>query len=684
MSKSISEYVQALNPKGYVHNREITNLDGQWLIKGSKNSLIFNKERVDSRRGMTLIGAAKTKNKGTVSSYDWYNSKGKWLSIKINDKIPYVYYGGAYIPFGASLTSDRLNFAPWWDSAEIIDRLLFVDGSDKIYSWSGAIAEVASVTTNTITKKKYLTGTTYSFTHNASTNDTINDSANGFITAGFVKGDTIIVSGSTSNDGEYTVKSVTAGVLELSEDDTLTTEAEGDTVIVAHSETGTWSQSRALTTGTRKFYIDGEEYTYTGGEDTGTLTGVTPDPSAAGVSSGDIAIQAISEETPAAIDGFSSDLIGVKDNYVFIGSLTSRTVYMSKSTDYTDFDFTSPLRLVTEGYEFTFDSCPTAFYSSEDGMLVSGGYDDWYKIKFELTSDHAGESVLIEKLKTATGQSAINQSSVIKTKNGTMFLSHEKTLDFLGKVGSQQSQQSRPVSDDIKNDIEAYDLTGANGVYYKRNVYISLPAENVILIYNMEERNGKFWQPPQTQMGIGRLALIDIEGTGEIVLCGHSANSDETFRLFHGATDNGLKYEVVMAFGYDNFGTRFDYKNFDELAAELYISSNTQVKRTVLYDYLGATDIQEFAIDGSDPTIAFGLSSDVHLGSEYFGYNPFGSSTDDMSSIKKARIIHTTNPKDFFERANIFSSDSEGVLFSVISYAENVEMSENEPVSIRK
>jgi hypothetical protein len=60
--------------------------------------------------------------------------------------------------------------------------------------------------------------------------DTITDSANGFVAAGFAGGMKLTVSGSGSNDGEYTIATVTAGTITLSGTDVLTGEAEGATV----------------------------------------------------------------------------------------------------------------------------------------------------------------------------------------------------------------------------------------------------------------------------------------------------------------------------------------------------------------------------------------------------------------------------------------------------------------------
>ncbi len=70
--------------------------------------------------------------------------------------------------------------------------------------------------------------------------DTITHDLNGFITGGFVAGDTINVSGTDSNDDDYTIDAggVAAGTLTLIGGDTLTPEAAGDDVVI-QTEPGT-------------------------------------------------------------------------------------------------------------------------------------------------------------------------------------------------------------------------------------------------------------------------------------------------------------------------------------------------------------------------------------------------------------------------------------------------------------
>jgi hypothetical protein len=60
--------------------------------------------------------------------------------------------------------------------------------------------------------------------------DTITDSGSGFVTTGFAAGDIIAVSGSSKNDGIYTVATVVAGTITLIATDELTAEAAGSVI----------------------------------------------------------------------------------------------------------------------------------------------------------------------------------------------------------------------------------------------------------------------------------------------------------------------------------------------------------------------------------------------------------------------------------------------------------------------
>lgn len=76
-----------------------------------------------------------------------------------------------------------------------------------------------------------ITAITIAFNETA-TPDTITDSGNGLVIAGFKAGDIVTVSGSTSNDGDYTLVTVAAGTLTLGNGVLTLDEVAGDNVTI--------------------------------------------------------------------------------------------------------------------------------------------------------------------------------------------------------------------------------------------------------------------------------------------------------------------------------------------------------------------------------------------------------------------------------------------------------------------
>lgn len=94
--------------------------------------------------------------------------------------------------------------------------------------------------------KDVLTANTIAFLN---TNpDTITDSGNRFVAAGFLSGDEILVSGSDTNNGSYTIDTVVAGTITLVATDTLVADAAGDVVTIAASRAtyGSYIESVSL------------------------------------------------------------------------------------------------------------------------------------------------------------------------------------------------------------------------------------------------------------------------------------------------------------------------------------------------------------------------------------------------------------------------------------------------------
>ncbi len=672
------DYKLIINPMGYIAKKDITNTDPRFLVAGSQNVLINDADKIVSRGGMTLFGSAYTESSGIHSSYEWDTSSARqWPLRAYSDELE-VYAYGAWRRLKNAWTSRKFVFTTWWDSTESIDLLLFVIGDDNIYDWSGGITKIASVGANTLTKMFYLTGTTFSFTAVSGSNPAyITDSNNGFVTAGFQAGDTIIVSGSASNNNSFTIASVTASTLTLIASDTLVAEASGATVVIKKENCGTWAEERFLTTGTRKLMINDVEYTYTGGENTGVLTGVTPDPAVASpaIANGDVALQSIRTNTDKPIAGNINNSISVLNNQVYIISNHAREVYVSNDSDFKDFSFSTPVRVPGEGALLTLDNYGVGFIPQEEDMYMFAGTDDTYKTKFTLTDDGQHETLDIEKLKTASGASALSQSVISHIKNNVVFISNEPTLDTLGRIEQINTPQAVPISDPIKTEFSAYDFTNAHVRYHRNNVYIALPSEGLVLIYDLQNQR---WQPPQV-MAISRLAVIGGE------LYGHSSGRNETFKLFDGTNDNGIAIHFKINFAYNNYGYRSKMKQFDEYFTEMFISRGAEVTLRILYDYGGSAQVQEFDIRGDEDDLLFTPSvSSGSLGELPLGEGELGSSTEEESELSKLRVIHTTAETDFFEEQTQYECATLDARIELLAHGSNAELTTSLPVHLKR
>jgi len=461
----------------------------------------------------------------------------------------------------------------------------------------------------------------------------------------------------------------------------LTTFASATVNTITKQGTTSWAEEGFLTAGTRSVIIEGTTYAYTGGESTTTLTGVTPDPTAAGHTVGIVVHQALRTAANSTITSLpntlENDLIAVQDNHVWIGSESSRIIYVSKVNDYTDFSFLTP-RLVGDGVLRTLDQTPTAFVSQEDAMYLSAGTDFWYQSVLTLSADNTSESLTVSRLKTSPQQGALQQSAVGTIKNYIVFISNEPTLDFLGRVENVDTTQSRPISDPIKSDFDDYDFTGAHIKYFKNNLYITVPVESKLLIFNLEKG---FWEAPWI-LPAGRLAIIG----GDLYL--HSNAVDETYKLFEGNSDlnvassEKLAISAIAAFNYMHLGEKALRKVHDEWFSEGYISSNTTLDLDLLYDYTGYTASVNKEISGDETqNIIFSNILEIALGDSPLGDNELAGPGD--GGKNKFRVIHEMPPIHYYEIQPRYSSNGIDQNWEVLAFGGNISIANDDNNDIK-
>lgn len=452
-----------------------------------------------------------------------------------------------------------------------------------------------------------------------------------------------------------------------------TTYASATSNTLTKQGTTSWGEERFLTAGTRKVRLldDGgtwREFTYTGGESTTTLTGVTPDPTAFSFTAGARVFQSVrtTANKPASDStAFPNDSIEVLNNQVWVGSTKSSTVYMSKVNDYTSYT-PSAQRLVGEGTSFNLDAPFVGFQVQEDAMYISAGKSQWYQILFQISDDNQYEEVQVKRLKSGTDQGAMSQDAIGTIKNSIVFISNEPTLDSLGRIENVDNPQSVAISDPIKVDFDYYDFTGVNIKYYKNNIYIAVPQNSVLLVYNLSKG---FWEAPWT-MPAGRLAIIDDE------LCLHSNASPETYQLLDGYNDNGNPIECIARFSYNNYGKRSMTKSFDEWYNEGYIQTNTTLTRKLYYDYRGVEGIKIEELAGTDRRV-LSLPGPGGIGKSGLGKEKFAGGSD-QDDLRKFRWINEEAPLDFYEIAVEYSSNDTDYRWGILAFGPDIILNDKD------
>lgn len=709
----IGEYQLNSNFNGYVARLDKTIVGPNLLVSPSKNVMIGTSGRIASVSGYTLDGAGSTIiDSGILSKFDFFNFKGDVRNMRagfmtvLNDdgKLQFRYDNGTTVSwldlFGKTIsrsvfvpmTSINLSFTTFFDTTEKLKLCLWVDGTGNVYEWNGALTTIAKASGNTLTMQGVMTAkTTISFN---STTLTISDSANGFLEAGFVSGDKITVSGAvnSANNKTFQIETVAAGVITLKSGSVLSSEVAGASITIKKQGKNNWISEGFYSSRDKKIIINNIEYTYTGGESTDTLTGITP------------ALPSITIGTPVyqspvitAISSmtyiestFTPTVIGCgKDNQVYLGSSVSNNQYISKVNNYKDYTFSST-RLSGEGMLLRLKAPPIKYISQESqessqayDMYISSGQNNWQVVRSTLSSDNTKEKLELIDMKIAPLQGAKSEKLATKMKNHIVFIGCDNVANFLGYMSNQFVPIMTDFSSPIIDDMKGYDFTDASIEYHRNYIFIAIPKHGIIRIYNMtnqtqsssnqsqvEDINNQpwFWEAP---IGYPISSFYVVNGE----LYGHGYNTSESYKLFSGTSFNGQDIDTNATFGYDDKGERTQSKGSNEIWIEGYIKQNTKLKIEVSGDLDYFRQSKTTILDGSDSRlVSFGGKSGA-IGKDSLGTKPLGGTT--LSTETLPAWFHgakTYQQVPFYLEQVSFSSKGVDIQWELLCYGTNARM----------
>jgi len=582
-----------------------------------------------------------------------------------------------------------------------VNLVVFCNGVNNLSTWNGATALVSSVTSTSITAD------TIAFVD--SNPDTITDSGNGFVTAGFVAGDKIVVSGTSNNNGTYTIDTVAAGTITLIASDALTAEGAGtDFTIVAGTivKTGTSTFIQEGFTASGNIIIDGTSYAY---DSNSTITDTTiafvnsnPDTITdsnngfltAGFKAGDviyasgsadntgyftidtvtagtitlIASDSVSTFTAgSAITITSTRLIGVtpdpttqnpdansgiaqkadttthsgltKGNILLT---TQRKLWIAGEVDYENrvnysetgdvTDFSSGSGLDSYG-SFTLLDAPggitllDAF--GKDGLII---HKENALVKYIRGND--GTNV-IEQFDTLSQNADVGASN-LKAGAGlnqiAYYMTKTEGLKSLQKAIQDDSLNLESITDVIAPTIEDYDFSSAASVYFppKKVLLIACKSssdvsvnDKVIAYYIRRGEGGSF----SGDFSIDNLFVADwiVDGTKLYFVSSIDQNS---YKMYGQNSDNGSGVNHSWTSKEFTFGEPARGKEFNTLYVEGFIKEATKIKATVLYGNLGSKGTKSKVIEWDADYV-----SDTKvkaLGDDVLGSNSIGASSADI------------------------------------------------------
>jgi len=415
----------------------------------------------------------------------------------------------------------------------------------------------------------------------------------------------------------------------------------------------------------------------------GSIFTVTTDLTSFTFDANALVVQVVRTNSNQPASGFINDVIKTLENHVYVGSHASSVVYMSKSTSFTDYTFSSP-RIATDGWQFVLDDFVIGFEtniagSGEESMVFFAGNDWIYRVEFvDLGDASISQIARVRPIIVSSGQGATAQELIAKVKNSIVFLNSSNELVELGSVENLATIQQTPLSDPIKPDFLDADFTGGSIRFWRNNLYVLAAASGRMFILSFRENAGgqrRFWQPPQL-LPIG----LTSDYGGELI--GHSSSVTESYTLFTGTNDNSKPIAFKAYWAYSNFDARDKLKDFDKYFVELYLTSNAVVHLVLVFEYLGAKSIKTYEFKGTETEFLFVPNPDASLGVNSLGTSPLGAAMSEIESFLKYRRFKKTVPLSFFEFQPRFEADEVDTQFQILCHGSNAGVSKVGPVKI--
>lgn len=432
---------------------------------------------------------------------------------------------------------------------------------------------------------------------------------------------------------------------------------------------GTWGSKGFPATGS--VVIDGTTYSYTGGYDTDTLTGLTSVPSTV---VGKKAFAPVVEETLTDVDTtYKIDYLGVYRNQLYLGSDTSRLVPVSSGINYKLYTIPGT-RAAGDPNEFLLDDNSKGFMATKKSMLMFGANNTVMEVKYVLSADQTKEAFTIDHVINGDNQGSLSARARVSVGGNIYYINRDLQMDIIRILSDGTQSADVNPSELVQNDFDSFDWTDSQMKYWRRNIVLVIPAHNTIMLYDIDQ---KLWQAPHIFQNID---IGSVSVTKDNRLIGHSYTKNSSYILYDQTTYNDIGVAVPSRaiFAYNQFGDRTRNKAFNLYYQDGYISPGGELVRKIFYDYNGSNGLSEIKFSGSEINYIEDTEENSGLGGSSLGETPLsGAGAGDAVIEKRFRYVDPVPYMDFYEVQVSYEMQISEGSWRLVAHGGNVNSQRN-------
>lgn len=386
----------------------------------------------------------------------------------------------------------------------------------------------------------------------------------------------------------------------------------------------------------------------------------------------------VPQEFPVAPKG---NILMVDNNArMFVAGVASstQTLFYSKTADASDFTFSSP-RVASDGGVINMPEGGGGII----GMAGDEGAVYVFKrnlIKSVTFSQDENDLPIIKLIKPFDNKSqtvgAVSRKSIFAGGNAIFFVTPNNEIMSLSRLESIDYPQVVPISDIIKPTVDGVVFGSSTGIYWKNKAYFSVKqtdesvSNDTLLIFDMRRQQ---WESPVIGFNAGEFSISRFDGVEDLYF--GSLTDDSVYKVNYVPIDNGFAVTANWRSREETFDKPFGLKSVDNFYVEGYITENTPLSITLLFDEDGVTQRQTTVFTGGELNNRYLYTSSPYniFGLNAFGFERFGGNQD-LTGKKKFRIYLAGNLRrvPFYSVQVEFGSDDEAADWEILQYGYHV------------